>query len=147
MKEMQVEIDSKWFNENFFDIKKHRPQKNQIIAKWTGIAHFVDGWIKRNLIEVLLKNKVGAESAQKIMKNIIKTTDFDSIRIPFEMSSDLLSGMTPQEVIDKEYKMVIECYYWTKRENVPTDDPHWTTIDVLNKDNIDKQLDKYYNLD
>jgi hypothetical protein len=44
--------------------------------------------------------------------------------------------MNEEEVIEKEYKMVVEYNYWTEKDNVPDDDPHWFTIDILTPDNV-----------
>lgn len=130
------DLDTEYFNNNFFDIRKHRPQKGQILAQYRAVAHFVDGWVKRNLINVLLTNKVGAKTAQKVMRNMCCATEEDSINIPLQMAKDLAEGMTVEEVAAKEYRMVVQYNYWTKKECVPEDDPHWLTIDIVNNQSI-----------
>jgi hypothetical protein len=46
--------------------------------------------------------------------------------------------MGPLEVENKVYKYKMEVFYYTKREYVPVDDPHWTVISIAN---LDKFLD------
>lgn len=131
-------IESRWnekeFKDKFFDIRKHKPERGQILAQYRAVAYFVDGWVKRNVISILEKNEAGAETVRKVMRNLVCAVEEDSIRIPFEMAKDLSSGMSKDEVAKKEYKMIVEYNYWTARENVPDDDPHWFTIDILNSD-------------
>ena len=40
--------------------------------------------------------------------------------------------------MNKIYKYKMEVFYYTKREYVPVDDPHWTIISIAN---LDKFLD------
>ena len=58
----------------------------------------------------------------------------DSIRVLLQMTEDLIAGMSVDEVAEKDYKMVVEYNYWTSKECVPTDDPHWSVINILNDD-------------
>lgn len=128
---LTIEINDQNFAEHFLDIRKHGPKKGQILVCFTAIADFVDGWVKRNVIDLLFKNDTGAESARKVMRNLVCSTEIDSIRIPKQICEDLLKGMTTEEVAAKPYKMQIEHFYWTKPENLPQD-PHWSAISILN---------------
>ena len=125
-----MELTDENFSEHFFDVRKHpKPEKGQILAKWRATADFVDGWVKKNVLELLATNKMGAESAQKIMTNLVGAIEKDSITVCKEMAQDLLSDMTVEAILEKPYRFIIELFYWTKKEYVPKDNPHWTTID------------------
>lgn len=124
------------FESKFFDIRKHKPKSGQILAIYKAVAYFVDGWVKQNIISILKKNDM--ETVQKVMRNLVCATEEDSLRIPSEVAKDLSSGMSEEEVLKKEYKMIVEYSYWTERNNVPTDDPHWFVIDILNTDELNK---------
>lgn len=41
-------IDESNFNEYFFDVRKHGPKRNQIMARFSAVAEFVDGQMKRH---------------------------------------------------------------------------------------------------
>lgn len=137
-------MDKEWFEKNFFDIRRNKPQKGQCLAQFRAVADFVDGWVKQNVIDLLRNHKAGAESAMKVMRNMCCCTEVDSIKIPLEMSKDLIGGMTPEQVAEKDYRMVVEYHYWTAPENVPMDDPHWTIISVINTDELDKFMKVTY---
>jgi len=100
----------------------------------------VDDWVKRNLINIIQSNNVGAETSQKVMRNMCGAIEEDSIRVPLEMAKDLADGMSVDEVAKKEYRMIVEYNFWTKKENVPTDDPHWSVIKILNSNDIDDKM-------
>ena len=44
--------------------------------------------------------------------------------------------MTPEEVEAKVYKYQMESFYYTKKEYVPIDDPHWEIINIKNLDDF-----------
>lgn len=143
---MENNWTAEWFEENFFDIRQHRPKKGQCLAQYRAVAYFVDGWVKRNVINVLKENTCGAESVHKVMKKMVGAEDMDAILVPFEMTRDLIAGMSDEEVAKKEYRMLI-CYnYWTKKENVPTDDLHWSVINILNTEDIDSRVKFTYTM-
>jgi len=126
-----MKIDDTNFSEHFYDIRKNGPKKGQVLARFTAMADFVDGWVKRNVIDLLDKNTTGAESARKVMRNLVCSTEIDSILVPKRICEDLKAGMTTEEVASKPYKFQVEHFYWTAPENIP-DDPHWNTIRMLN---------------
>jgi hypothetical protein len=134
-----MEMELEWFQQNFFDIRKHKPQKGQCLAQFRAVADFVDGWVKQNVVELLVSNEVGAEGATKVLRNMCCATEIDSIRVPLAICRDLMKGMSEEQVLAKDYKMVVEQYYWTKAGNVPADNPHWAIINLINKDS---ELDK-----
>ena len=125
-----VQITEENFSKYFFPAKDdYKPQRGQCLARWRATASFVDGWIKRNIIELLAANKAGAETANRVMVRLVSATQRDAIKVLREMAVDLLT-LTPQEVTDKPYPFVIEQFYWTNKEYVPAD-PHWDVINII----------------
>ena len=132
MSDSELVIDQNNFEQYFFDIRRHKPQKGQVMARYIAVAEFVDGLMKKNIIDLLHKDK--AEAAVSVMRKLGCATEKDSIRIVREVCDDLVSGMTPEEVEAKIYKYTLESFYYTKKEYVPLDDPHWSLINIKNMD-------------
>lgn len=119
------------FTEYFKDIRKNpKPQKGETLASWRATADFVDGWIKRNVLEMLATNSAGAESAHTVLRKMVGAIEKDSVRVAKEMAQDLVDGMSPDDILNKPYRFIIELFYWTKEEYVPKD-PHWSTIKMV----------------
>lgn len=132
-------IDEKNFAEYFRDCRISRPQRGDVMAKYTATADFVDGRMKRDIID-LLKNKEKAFAATQVMRKLGGASQRDSIRVCREMAEDLDSGMSDEEVESKAYRYTFEMFFYTKREHVPADDPHWSIISIANLDTfLDKQ--------
>ncbi len=118
------------FKDYFFQAKEdYKPSKGQILARWRAKADFVDGWVKRNVIELLAVSKAGAETARKIMVKVVSCQDRDAVRVLREIAEDLVAGLSVDEVSEKSYRFTIEQFYWTQKEYVP-DDPHWEVVNV-----------------
>jgi hypothetical protein len=132
MSDSELIIDENNFEQYFFDVRRHKPQKGQIMVKYTAIAEFVDGLMKKNIIDLLHKNK--AEAAVSVMRNLGCATEKESIRIVREVCDDLVYGMTKEDVEKKIYKYTLESFYYTQKENFPLNDPHWVLINVKNMD-------------
>lgn len=138
--EDEIEITEENFNEYFFDVRRHSPQKDQIIACYSAVAYFEEGPEKRQMIQ-LVKDTQKAEAASQVMRKLLFASEPDCWRVPREIAMDLLSGMSEAEVEKKSYKYIVQMYYYTKPHYVPEDDPHWTTISLLN---LDQFLSKRY---
>lgn len=128
----EVQIDSSNFSEHFFDARRFGPKKGQIMAKFSSVAFFGAGQAKKDIIRLLQKDK--AREAAQVMNKIHCAKEPDCYRVCREICEDMLSGMSPLDVEKKDYKFVLEAVYYTKRENVPENDPHWTTLNVLEYD-------------
>ncbi len=124
----ELVIDSSNFNEHFFDVRKFGPKDGQIMARFRAPAVFGSGLQKQDIIALLKKDK--ATQAAMVMRKIHLAKEPDCYRLLAEMCDDLISGMTDEEVEAKEYEFILEAFYYTKRENVPQDDPHWVTIEL-----------------
>lgn len=131
-------IDSSNFSEYFFDVRQHRPQAGQIMAKYTAVADFVASDAKRNVM-TLLRMEGKAHSAAMVMRKIHGAKEPDCYRVCREMAQDMLI-MTDEDVLQRPYTMVIEFFFYTQRKYVPKNDPHWQTIDLLKYDSESRTL-------
>jgi hypothetical protein len=153
MKTVEIKADIEVTDENFSSIftdvrKNKKPEKDQVLVSWRAAGDFEGGWVKKNVLEILLTNESGAEPAIRVMKNVVGAIEKDAIRICKEMVEDFVNGMSEEDIMDKPYRFVLEQFYWVKPEYVPIDDPHWTvikTVDLTNfssYDQIDDFLEK-----
>ena len=134
----EIVIDQANFSQYFRDCRMHRPERGDIMAKYTAIAEFIDGRMKTDVIDLLM-NHEKAYAATQVLRKLGCATEFDSIRICKEIAEDLASGMTPEEIEKKAYEYQMEVFYYTKKEYFPTDNPHWSLISIAN---LDSFLDK-----
>jgi hypothetical protein len=125
-------IDDKNFDQYFFDIKKHRPQKGQVLARYAAVAELTDKFPKGALVDMLVHNPKAPELVPKVLRNMCHVLEKDATRLALEMANDLVAGMTESEVISKSYRMQIELFFWAKPEYVPRDDPHWSCVEIIN---------------
>lgn len=128
----ELVIDKSNFYQYFKDVRLHRPQRGEVMAKFRSTAEFVDGPTKRDVIEIL-QTMNGPEAAVQIMRKLGCATQDDAFKVPLEIAKDLIDGMSVEEVASKPYQYIIEVFYWTKKEYIP-DDPHWTAVGIVNLD-------------
>lgn len=128
----ELEINEANFSEYFRDVRISSPNKGDIIAQYAASAEFVDGNEKRQIISLLTSTENKMEATAQVMRKLLYASEIDSYKIPRQMAEDLLSGMSFEEVATKPYKYVLEMFFYTQPEYVPKDDPHWSTISVLN---------------
>lgn len=124
------EITEENFSEYFFDIRQHKPKRGQIMARYAAIADFIGGGMKKNIIELLQKDK--AVAAVNVLRKLGCATEKDSVRICKEICADLLV-LSLEEVEKKSYQFVMEMFFYTDKIHVP-DDPHWSMISIINSD-------------
>lgn len=136
-------IDDKNFSEYFRDCRNNRPERQDVMARYSAIAEFVDGQMKKDIINLLSNYDNKAIAATQVMRKLGCATEQESVRICKEIAEDLASGMTIDDVEKKVYKYKLEAFYYTKKEYVPKDDPHWTIISIAN---LDTFLDKANNI-
>lgn len=126
----ELVITPETFEEHFFDIRKNRPQRGQVLARYTAMADFVESKEKGHVIDLLLHtNKV--EAASQVMRKIHHAAEHDSYKVLEAMCKDLMDGMSAQEVLEKPYRYMIEMFYYADPEVVPKEDPHWCTFGLL----------------
>jgi len=128
----EIEITDENFEEYFFDVRKHRPKPGQIMAKFTAMAEFTGPQAKRDIMKLLKMDK--AQAAHQVMTKLHAAKPPDCYRICREMAEDMLAGLSEQEIIDKPYEFVLEFFFYTQREYVPKNDPHWETIKLIEYD-------------
>jgi hypothetical protein len=133
----EVVIDESNFDSYFFDVRMNKPQHGQVMARYRAVADFVDGRLKKDIID-LIYNKDKAEAATRVLQKLGCATERDSIRVCKEIAVDFIMGMTPEQVENKVYNFVVEVFYYTMAEYVPKDDPHWS---IINLHNLDEFLD------
>lgn len=125
-----AEVTDANFTEYFKDVRRNKPERGQCMARFAAIAYFEDGWVKKQVIQILKTKASGAESCRAVMRNLVQATEADSLRVVREIAEDLAAGMTDEEVLAKPYKFQLEQFYWTWPELVPAS-PHWETINVM----------------
>ena len=135
----EIEINEENFSQYFKDARNHNPEKGEIIAQYSASAEFVDGNEKRQFISLLTSTENKMEATAQVMRKLLFASELDAYKVPRQMAEDLLSGMTEDEVSAKPYKYTLEMFFYTRPENIPLDDPHWSTISVLN---LEEFLDK-----
>ena len=99
----EIVIDEANFSQYFRDCRMNRPERGDIMAKYTAIAEFIDGRMKKDVIDLLM-NHEKAYAATQVLRKLGCATEFDSIRICKEIAEDLASGFTPEEVENKVYE-------------------------------------------
>ncbi len=129
----QVVINDENFHLYFFDVRKHQPQRGQVIARYAAAAEFVDGGLKRDIVDMLCLHE-SPETCAKLMRKVGCATERDSIAVPLAMAKDLLAGESPNAVAEKPYKFVCEAFFYTQKEYIPVDNPHWTCVSISNLD-------------
>lgn len=130
----ELVIDETNFSEYFRDVRIHkRPERGEVMARYSATAEFVNGHMKRDIID-LLHNRNKVEAAIQVMRKLGSATEKDAIRICKEICRDLATGMSLKEVEDKTYRYQLELFYYTKKEHIPLDDPHWSVISLKNLD-------------
>jgi hypothetical protein len=134
----ELVINESNFSQYFRDCRVSKPERGDIIAKYSAVAEFIDGNLKRDIID-LLANTDKAFAATQVMRKLGFANQKDAIRICKEICEDLSSGMSIEEVEKKAYQYEIELFYYTKKEYIPIDDPHWEKIGITN---LDEFLDK-----
>lgn len=120
------------FAEYFRNIRENKPQQGDIMARYTAMAELSDGHIKESLINLLFRSS-STEAAIQTMRKLAHATEKDAIRVCKEICKDLVIYL-PEEVKKRVYSYQLELFYYTKKEYVPIDDPHWSLISIANLD-------------
>ena len=128
-------INESNFSEYFRDCRNSKPERGDVMARYVARAEFVDGHMKKDIIDLLQKDK--AIAATNVMRKLGHATQNDAVRVCKEICQDLVC-FSVEEVEKKIYKYTVEFFYYTKKEYVPID-PHWSLIGISN---LDEFLDK-----
>lgn len=136
-----VVIDETNFEQYFFDVRRFKPKKGQILARYSSMAELVRGEEKKYLIKLLSEpNK--ALAVTQFMRKVLLSTEKDSVRIPMQMAQDLVSGLDEKKVLRKSYKFQMELFFYTWPECVPSGDAHWECVSLRNLDKFLEQTIK-----
>ena len=87
------------FSEYFRDCRLHAPEHGDIMAKYTSMAELIAGSMKKDLIDLLQKDKV--IPATQLFRKIGCCSEQESIRVCKAICEDLVSGMTTEDVENK----------------------------------------------
>lgn len=128
----EIEINDDNFSQYFKDVRNSAPERGEVMAQFSASAEFVDGNEKRQIISLLASTENKMEATAQVMRKLLFASELDSYRVPRMMADDMLSGMSEDEVAGKPYKYTMEMFFYTKPENIPKDDPHWSSISLLN---------------
>lgn len=135
MNEEEIIITEENFSQYFFDVQNHKPQKGQVLACYRAVGEFVDSMLKRDVID-LLKKTDKTNATIQVLKRLGHVKEEDCYKALIEISEDLLRGMSEDDVANKSYRVIIERFFWTRKDYVPADDPHWEIINMLNLDDF-----------
>jgi hypothetical protein len=136
-----MQITSENFSEHFFNVRDHKPRKGDCIARFRAIAELIDGFEKRQMIE-LLKKPNTAVAIGTMMRRLAHAVEEDVYKVPQQMGADLLEGMTEEEVAKKPYEFMMELYFYTFPENVPQNDPNWAIINIVDNNDFIKVVEE-----
>jgi hypothetical protein len=128
----EIQIDEKNFSDYFKDVRTELMDRGDVMAQYTASAELVEGNEKRQIISLLKDTEGKMEATAQVMRKLLFARELDAYRVPRMMAEDMLSGMDENEVAAKPYKYTLEMFFYTKPEHVPKDDPHWSTISILN---------------
>jgi len=129
----ELVMDEKNFNDHFFDVRMHEPKRGEVMAAYTAMANLVQGREKATLVDLLMQT-TKVRAGVQVMRKLFHACEEDAIRVPKRIIEDLISGMSRDQVLEKEYEFKAELYFYTKKEYVPLDDPHWTIVSIANLD-------------
>jgi hypothetical protein len=136
-----VVITHENFHVYFSDVKKSKPQKGQVLAKYSAMAELIKGDDKNLLIKMLMEPDK-AIAAAKYMQSVLLATEGESFRVSREIAGDIIAEAKKdrnpwKRILSKPYRFQIEAFFYTWPECIP-EDPHWECITLKN---LDKFLD------
>jgi hypothetical protein len=130
----ELVIDDDNFAEYFKDVRTSKPDKGDVLACFRASAELVEGNEKKNLMDLLM-NTEKAVAATQVMRKLFNATEQEANRVCRELCEDLLE-VGYNQTLAKPHKYTLELFYYTKKEHVPVDDPHWSVISLLNVDKL-----------
>jgi hypothetical protein len=137
----EVEITEDNFSEYFFDVRMNRPQRGQCMAKYTAIAELVDGNLKRDVIYLLSTTDKVNESIE-LLRKIALMDEGDAISICLDIAKRLHDKENADEIANHPHEYKLEALYYTQEEHVPTDDPHWSVVELKNLEEFIEETEK-----
>lgn len=126
----ELVIDSSNFDQYFFDARKHKGKKGQVLARFSAVAEFIDGQGKTDIVGLIKKGK--GRQAAEVMKKIHGAKEPDCYRVCRQIAEDLLI-MEEEKVVAKPYEYAVEYLFYTQRDYVPNNH-HWEMISLMEYD-------------
>jgi len=126
----EIVIDENNFNQYFKDTRTNKPEHGDILVFYRSMAELVEGDMKGQMINALFHEKIGAQKAIQILMKIGGASHKEAIKVVKSMNEDLIAGKTMEEVYKNPYPFLLELSFYTKKEYVPKDDPHWEVIQL-----------------
>ena len=136
--EEEIEITEENFSQYFKDVRLSKCEKGDIIAQYSASAEFIDGGEKRQVLSLLTETENKMEATAQIMRKLLFCSEIDAYKVPRLIAEDLLSGMSIEDCAKKPYKYTLEMFFYAKPEHIPKNDPHWSTISVIDLDKMIK---------
>lgn len=131
MSEDNVVIDESNFNQYFREIKNTTPEKDEILVAYRATASLIAGDLKREIISLLIENDEGANIAVNKMQKFAHASEREAIKVVKNICEDIYLGMREEQVLMKDYLFILERFFYTKKQYVPVNDPHWEVIKIL----------------
>jgi hypothetical protein len=128
----EIIIDETNFHEYFRDTSTNRPEAGDVMVFYKSFAELQTGDLKSQMIDSLYEDKIGAQKAIQIFVKLGKASHQEALKVVKEMCADLHGGMTKDQVLEKPYKFYLQLSFYTKKEYVPVDNPHWELIPIKN---------------
>lgn len=126
-------IDDDNFSEYFKDVSSHKPERGECLAIFRSMAELVNGEIKQDVLQAVTTNMYGGQGAVQTLIKKCNMSYKEALRVCKEICQDRLN-MSDDEVLEKPYKFLFEKQYYTKKEYVPKDSPHWEVVGLRNID-------------
>ena len=128
----EIVIDENNFSKYFKDTKTNKPEHGDILVFYRSMADLVEGEMKNQMIDALFHENIGAQKAIQIFMKLGGATHKEAIKVVKSMNDDLIAGFSVEDVYKKSYSFLLELSFYTKKEFVPKDDPHWEVIQLKN---------------
>lgn len=125
-------IDDNNFSQYFREAGKNSPQPGDVLAIYQAIAELANGDLKKQIVDTLLEQKIGAQKAIQIFSKLGHASYHESLKVVKAICNDLLAGMSKEMVMNKSYEYKLEMHFYTKPEYVPTENKHWQTVGLKN---------------
>lgn len=120
---------------NYVNARKNAPVPGTVLARYRAKGFLEAGEDKNMVIDLLLTNPRGAESAINMLKaRSIK--ERSAVQVCLSMAEDLKTK-SKEEVLKFPYPVKIETLLWMKKEDIP-DDLHWDFITMKDVNDLKK---------
>jgi len=128
----EIVIDENNFSQYFRDARTSKPESGDILVFYKSGAELMRGDLKEQMIKALYNDKIGAQKAIQLFMKLGGASHHEAIKVVKAINQDLLSGMSEDEVLNKPYEFFLKLSFYTKKEYVPQNNPHWEVIQLKN---------------